>query len=48
MKFNKIEPAEHARMVQATASVIEKYKPELGADLVNKTMATIEAARKAP
>ena len=48
MKFNKIEPAEQARMVQATASVIEKYKPELGADLVNKTMATIEAARKAP
>lgn len=48
MKFNKIEPAEHARMVQATASVIEKYKPELGVDLVNKTMATIEAARRAP
>ena len=46
MKFNSIEPAEHARMVQATASVIEKYKPELGADLVNKTLATIEKARK--
>lgn len=48
MKFNTIEPAEQARMVQATASVIEKYKPELGADLVNKTMATLEKARKAP
>lgn len=48
MKFNTIEPAEQARMVQATASVIEKYKPELGADLVNATMATIEKARKAP
>lgn len=48
MKFNTIEPAEQARMVQATASVIEKYKPELGADLVNATLATIEKARKAP
>jgi len=48
MKFNTIEPAEHARMVQATASVIEKYKPELGVDLVNKTMATIEKARRTP
>ena len=48
MKFNTIEPAEQARMVQATAAVIEKYKPELGADLVNKTLATIEKARKAP
>lgn len=48
MKFNTIDPAEHARMVQATASVIEKYKPELGVDLVNKTLATIEKARKAP
>ena len=48
MKFNTIDPAEHARMVQATASVIEEYKPELGVDLVNKTLATIEKARKAP
>ncbi len=48
MKFNTIDPAEHARMVQATASVIEKYKPELGVDLVNNTLATIENARKAP
>lgn len=48
MKFNTIEPAEYARMVKATAPVIEKYKPELGADLVNKTLATIEQARKAP
>ncbi len=48
MKFNAIEPAEYARMVQATAPVIEKYKPELGADLVNKTLATIAQARKAP
>lgn len=48
MKFNTIEPAEQARMVQATSSVIEKYKPELGADLVNATLATIEKARKAP
>lgn len=48
MKFNAIEPAEHARMVQATAPVIEKYKSELGVELVNKTMATIEKARKAP
>lgn len=48
MKFNKIEPAEQERLVQATAAVIEKYKPELGADLVNKTLATIEKVRKAP
>ncbi|MOA43282.1 hypothetical protein D3C78_1654210 [compost metagenome] len=48
MKFNTIEPKEHARMVQATAPVIEKYKAELGVDLVNKTLATIETARKAP
>lgn len=48
MKFNKIEPAEQERMVQATAPVIEKYKPELGADLVKKTLATIEKVRKAP
>ncbi|WP_313083515.1 TRAP transporter substrate-binding protein [Pulveribacter sp.] len=47
MKFNTIDPAEHARMVQATAPVIEKYKPELGAELVSKTMATIEKVRKA-
>lgn len=48
MKFNAVESAEYARMVQATAPVIEKYKPELGADLVNKTLATIEKTRKAP
>lgn len=48
MKFNTIEPKEHARMVQATAPVIEKYKSELGVELVNKTLATIETARKAP
>lgn len=47
MQFNKIEPAEHARMVEVTAPVIEKYKPELGADLVNKTMETIDQVRKA-
>ena len=45
MQFNKIDPAEHDRMVKATAPVIEKYKPELGADLVNKTLETIEKAR---
>ncbi len=45
MQFNKIDPAEHERMVKATASVIEKYKPELGADLVNKTLDTIQKAR---
>lgn len=48
MKFNTIDAAEQARMVQATAPVIEKYKPELGADLVNRTLATIEKARKTP
>ncbi|UUC92904.1 TRAP transporter substrate-binding protein [Comamonas sp. C11] len=48
MKFNKIEPAEQERMVRATALVIEKYKPELGADLVKETLATIEKVRKAP
>jgi tripartite ATP-independent transporter DctP family solute receptor len=45
MQFNKIDPAEHDRMVKATAPVIEKYKPELGADLVNKTLETIEKTR---
>jgi TRAP-type transport system periplasmic protein len=48
MKVNTIDPAEHARMVQAVAPVIEKYKPELGADLVNKTLSTIAAVRKSP
>jgi len=48
MKFNTLEPAEVARMQQATASVVDKYKPELGVELVNKTLATIERVRKNP
>jgi len=48
MKFNTVDASERARMVQATAPVIEKYKTELGVDLVNKTIAAIEQARKAP
>lgn len=46
MKFNKIEPAEYARMVQATRPVLEKYKADLGAELVNKMLATIDKVRK--
>lgn len=45
MKFNKIDPAELARMEKAVAPVIEKYKPELGEELVGKTFAIIEKAR---
>lgn len=48
MKFNTIDASEKARMVQVTAPVIEKYKSELGADLVNKTLATIEKVRATP
>lgn len=45
MEFNKIEPAEKARMVEATAAVTAKYKAELGADLVDETLATIQKVR---
>ena len=46
MKFNKIDPAELARMEKAVAPVIEKYKPELGEEIVGKTFALIiEKAR---
>jgi TRAP-type C4-dicarboxylate transport system substrate-binding protein len=45
MEFNNIEPAERARMIKATAPVTEKYKAELGADLVNETLAEIEKVR---
>jgi len=48
MKFNTLDPAELARMQQATASVVDKYKPELGLELVNKTLATIDKVRKNP
>jgi len=42
---NQIAPAERARIIQATAAVTEKYKAELGADLVERTLAIIEATR---
>jgi len=45
MQFNKIEPAERARMIEATAPVTEQYKAELGAELVNETFAEIEKVR---
>jgi len=46
MQFNQIAPAEHARMVKATEPVIAQFKPELGAELVDRTMAIIGQARK--
>ncbi|AZW21119.1 TRAP transporter substrate-binding protein [Bordetella bronchiseptica] len=46
MTMNQIAPAEKARMAQATAAVTDKYKAELGADLVDRTLATINQARK--
>lgn len=45
LKFNTISPEEKARMVQATAAVTEKYKTELGADLVDQAIATINKVR---
>ncbi|WP_246164881.1 TRAP transporter substrate-binding protein [Pigmentiphaga aceris] len=47
MQFNKIEPAEQQRMIKATEPVIARFKPELGEDLVNKTLSIIEQSRKA-
>src|SRR5690606_27449416 len=46
MQVNMIEPAEKARMIEATAAVTEQYKAELGAELVNQVVATVEAVRK--
>lgn len=46
MEVNTIEPAEKARMVEATAGVTEKYKAELGAELVDQVLSTVEAVRK--
>lgn len=46
MQFNKIEPGEFARMVKATEPVIAQFKPELGVELVDRTMAIIGEARK--
>jgi len=46
LTFTQLEPAEKARIVNATAAVTEKYKAELGADLVERTLAAIHAVRK--
>ncbi|MDS1139458.1 TRAP transporter substrate-binding protein [Pusillimonas sp. SM2304] len=46
MEVNTIEPAEKARMIEATAGVTEKYKAELGAELVDQVLSTVEAVRK--
>jgi len=45
MTFHKLDPAEKTRIVNATAAVTEKYKAELGADLVERTLAAIRAVR---
>ncbi len=45
MQFNTIEPAERARMIEATAPVTAKYKAELGAGLVDETLAAIQQVR---
>src|SRR5690606_3698103 len=45
LEFNTIEPDEQKRLVAATAGVTEKYKAELGADLVDQAMATIQQVR---
>jgi len=46
MTINQIDPAEKERMVKATAAVTEKYKAQLGADLVDRTFATINKSRQ--
>jgi len=46
MIFNKIDPAEQAKMATATKPVIDKFKPEIGNELVDKTMGIIDNARK--
>ncbi|HBP28550.1 MAG: TRAP transporter substrate-binding protein [Advenella sp.] len=45
LQFNTIAPAERIRMIEATAPVMEKYKTELGAELVDKTLDTIQQIR---
>lgn len=45
MQFNTIEPAERARMIEATAPVTAKYKAELGNGLVDETLAAIQQVR---
>ncbi|WP_323000469.1 TRAP transporter substrate-binding protein [Castellaniella sp.] len=45
MKFNTIDPEQKARLIEATASVTKKYKAQLGAELVDETLATIQKVR---
>lgn len=45
LEFNSISPEERARMVAATQAVTEKYKAELGADLVDQALAEIQQVR---
>lgn len=45
LEFNTITPEERARMVAATEAVTEKYKAELGADLVDQVFAEIQQVR---
>lgn len=45
MEVNTIEPEEKARMIAATAEVTEKYKAELGEELVEQALAIVESVR---
>lgn len=46
MAINKVDPAEKSRMVQATAAVTEKYRAELGNDLVDSAIESIKQVRQ--
>lgn len=46
MAVNKLDPAEKERLVKATAAVTEKYKAELGADLVDRAIESIKQVRQ--
>jgi len=48
MVVHRFDPAEKDRLVQATAAVTEKYREELGADLIERTLATIATVRNRP
>lgn len=47
MQFNRIEPQQRQRMVEVTRPVFEKYKAELGAELVDRVQAIIDKTRQA-
>ena len=46
LQLDRFDDAEKARLVQATNNVTEKYKEELGKDLVEKAFAELDKIRK--